>query len=471
MTRRELPSINPMPPDEIISAVTGGEPVNSHALAASIYRIARELHEPTTTTSHENNSSSLRIAMVIPYNPLYEVGGLEIGTRKLAEGLQKIGHHVEIISRGKYDDKNLVGEHQTAEGISVYGVGSGIEDIVPYLLQRSADFDVVQWMEIFPPVPELANTYNDKAEQQYLSSVLLRSQGVKTFLYTATSGNVKNRGTNNPDWSQTRKNQPLNTLIKSAMIGIDAINADIFKEYEEAGIKTPDVRRSVIPLGVDTEHFSRITKEDQQKIREKLGLPTDKTIIFYVGRFVKRKRPDLLLKIWRDLPEDIINKAHLVFIGGKAGDGQPDSIYHQVMDSIEQHNRQRREKGLNENISCFDLVDHEEMPKYMQAGDAMVFPSEREGLGMVILEAMACGKPVFASDISGIRDVIPNSSVGTRFNPADVDEIRSLMSDFIVSPDKYAVKGVNGHQYVESNWSWQSISQKLSQFYKTFQSP
>lgn len=451
----------------IAEQVINGQPINSYSITGSIYRLARELHR----WPHERKLSTLsskRIALVIPYHPLYEVGGLEIGTRKIAKGLANLGHQVEIISKGQYEDKDLSGEMLTPEGITVHGIGHGVEQIIPYLMKSHDGFDIVQWMEIFPPIPEEPDIYNDKAEQQYLASVVLRSSGVETFLYVATSHNVRYRGTNNKNWSMTRVHQPFNALLSCAITGFNVINPDLISEYYEAGIRIPKERFECIPLGVDTNHFTPVDKQRQQEIRIELGLPLDKKIIFYVGRFVERKRPDLLIKLWEDLPEEVRNKGGLVFIGGKAGDSQPDSIYPKVMDLIHKHNAERKLAGKDCDIFYFDLVPFDEMPKYVQAGDAIFFPSEREGLGMVLLESMACGKPVFTSDIPGIREAIPSSKIGVRFNPNDEDEIKGWMIKFLNSPDDFSAVAQEARNYVVQSWSWYSITQKLDKFYNRF---
>lgn len=192
--------------DYLCNMAASGLRLDRPSLSGPIFSIARGLGQ--SGCPEKKFSSDSRIALIIPYHPLEETGGLEIGTRMIAQGLSQLGHRVEIISRGQYPDHDRSGNIETPEGIMVHGVGKGIEDINQYIFQNLGSNDVFQWMEIFPPVPEEPTNYNDKAEQQYLASVLLRAAGKRTYLYVATSGNVAKRGTNNPDWTGIRKSTP-----------------------------------------------------------------------------------------------------------------------------------------------------------------------------------------------------------------------------------------------------------------------
>lgn len=446
----------------ITEQVINGRQINSKEIVEQIESLIQYFMENPNPPRLFDRISRKRIALIIPYNPLYETGGLEIGTMKFADSLTKLGNHVEIISRGEYANRDLTGTRVSPDGINIHGVGSGIEEIVPYIFKRHADFDVVQWMEIFPPVPEEKHVYNDKAEQQYLASIVLRALGTHTFLYVATSGNVTNRGVNNPNW-RDYKDQRLNQYLRAGIEGFDMINSEISDEYSASSIKIKPEKRTIIPLGVDTDMFKPVTKGEKFRLRGSMGLPKEKTIFICPGRFVKRKRQDFLFSVWQSMQENFKKSAVLLFIGGKAGKDQPDSMYDELTEKIKSY----RNEG-NSDVISVDLVPHEQMVQYIQASDAMIFPSEREGLGMVVLETMACGKPVFASNISGVRDIIKDQNTGTLFEPNDRKQIENCINSFLISPSKYLQKSINARAYVVDNWSWESVCNKLNKFYMRF---
>lgn len=449
----------------ILKKVIDGISIDSPELMKQMEPIIASLKK-RQTLSGEVKKKEKKIALIIPYHPLYEIGGLEIGTRKIAKGLMRLGNDVEIISKGAYPDKDLTGRKVCPEGIFVTGIGSGIEEIIPYVFDRYSEFEIIQWMEIFPPIPEMKTVYNDKAEKQYLSSIILRSLGLKTFLYVATSGNVTNRGVNNKNWGV--KNQRLNEYLELGMNGFNMINSEIIKEYKDANINIKNERYEIIYLGVDTNKFKPVNKEKRNQLRKELKLPRDKIIFICPGRFVRRKKQDLLFGVWQQLPENVKNKTHLLFVGGKAGQGQPDSIYEGLKNKIVSYLDRRDSQGKVADITCVDLVSREVMIKHFQSSDVMLFPSEREGLGMVVLEAMACGKPVFASDISGVREIIKSPIIGTLLQPNDNKELEGCIFSFLNSPGEYTKKALRARAYVVDNWSWESICKKLDIFYNKF---
>ncbi|NMC35440.1 glycosyltransferase family 4 protein [Candidatus Beckwithbacteria bacterium] len=449
--------------EQLVQSIVDGERINSPFVASAIFNLARIQCESFSKETIVRQPP--KVALVIPYHPLYEIGGLEIGTRKLAQGLKVLGHHTEIIAKGIYEHSDQRGTQISPEGIVVHGVGAGIEDIISYLLKRRSDFDIVQWMEVFPPIPETPETYNDKAEQQYLASILLRTLGINTYLSTATSGSITRRGVNQITWQSSKKHQPLNALLNCAMTGYIGANSDIALEYSEAGLTKPQMNFEMVPFGVDDEHFKPCSKKEKQHIRTRLGIPIDKTVILFIGRFVQRKQPDVLINIWKTLPLDIQEKGYLVFIGGGAGQGQPDSIYNEVCIQIDNYNKQRITQGLGVGIHIFNKVPHDQMPTYIQACDSFFFPSTREGLPLVIPEVMACGKPVFASNIPGIREVISDPEIGIMFDPNNPKQIRDYLIDFISNPCKYASFGKTAREHVKRYWNWHSIASKLSNVY------
>lgn len=436
--------------ERVICSVLSGEPINSSINKALIYSLARQRVGSVDPLLPER----AKIALVIPYHPLNEIGGLEIGTMQIARCLRDLGQDVEIISRAVYLDNDLSGVRMTPDGIKVHGVGRGIEDIVPFLLAREKHYDLVQWMEIFPPIPEDPEVYNDKAEQQYLSSVLLRSMGKRVYLYVATSGNVSKRGTNNDLWSKIH--QPFNALLKAGFTGFNYANVEIAGEYEKAGLTIGEKDCQFIPFGVDTDKFRPVSEGEKNQLREELGLPKAKVIFFFLGRFVARKKPDFLLDVWGSLPDEVRQKAHFVLIGGGASSGHPDSIYTRVKEKID--------KSMN--ITNYDLVPHQLMPRYIQACDVLAFPSEREGWPLALMEVMSCGKMVIASDIEGVRDIIDTPEKGILLPVGDFNQWQQQFVSTVLDPERALLLGKNGREAVVSKYGWQAIANAYLSFYR-----
>lgn len=449
-TEGESYFVNYSQTERVIRSIASGEVINSPENKTLIFGLARRMSDFREVALSER----ARIALVIPYHPLYEIGGLEIGTMQISRCLKNMNQEVDIVSKAVYPDKNFSGITLTPDGIKVYGVGKGIEEIVPFLISKASQYDVIQWMEIFPPIPEDPDVYNDKAEQQYLASVLFRSMGKRVYLNVATSGNVSRRGVNNPSWG--RIHQPFNALLRVAFTGLNYSNVEIAEEYKKAGLEINESRRKFIPFGVDTDVFKPVNKEQQLLLREELNLPKDKVIFFFLGRFVARKRPDALLNLWNTLSPEVYQKAHLVFIGGGASFGHPDSIYQKMHELI----------SKSSGLTTFDLVPHELIPKYIQACDVMIFPSEKEGWPLALMEGMSCGKLVFASDIEGVRNIIDSPEKGFLFEPQNLAILKQLITEIALKPEEYLCPRENARREVISKYGWQPIAKEYLSFFR-----
>lgn len=127
--------------------------------------------------------------------------------------------------------------------------------------------------------------------------------------------------------------------------------------------------------------------------RNQLGLPKDKFIISFVGSFIGRKGIDIILKAAERLPE-----VGFVLMGKGTLPNKP------------------------QNILVSNMVAHQDIPKYLNASDAFVFPTKAEGSSNAIAEAMACGLPIITSNIPEVTYQVGKDNA-IFINPTSVDEL------------------------------------------------
>ncbi len=312
----------------------------------------------------------MRIALVIPYNPLEEVGGLELGTALLAADLKKCGHEVTIISKGQSGHIN---------DVPVWGYPDFAQLCHNLITCGNRSFDIVHWLEIFPDLGEV--------ELQGMTSGLLRAIGVKVIMMVATSGNLETRG----------KGYLITPLLKQTMDAYVISNPTQLIEFASCDIRD---NIHIIGFGIDTNVFRPVTKEEKKALRESLGLPLDKVLCLFMGRFVARKRPDFLLRAWQSM-EEVYDRAELVVVG--SGMDQHDSIEENVR-TLADSTKSAHFRGITKTPE-----------QYYQACDMLLLPSEREGQPNVMMEMMACGNPVIGSDIPGLREIIAAGKNGLIF--------------------------------------------------------
>ena len=202
---------------------------------------------------------------------------------------------------------------------------------------------------------------------------------------------------------------------------VEALRAagdDIAQEAVSASA-VPRAQLEYIPLGVDTDFLQ---PGDQRLARRVLGLPSDRMIVLYLGRFSLSEKADLgpLLVAFRDIlrqhPE-----AFLVLAGQEGDEG-----YGTVLRNMAERLDVRAHVRFMGNFPFFAK------PLIYSAADIFVSPADniQETFGLSVLEAMACGLPVVASDWSGYRDLVEHGRTGflipTYWNPEGLDELPGL---------------------------------------------
>ncbi len=168
----------------------------------------------------------------------------------------------------------------------------------------------------------------------------------------------------------------------------ESVKAELVKEFSINPEKC-----IVTPIPPDETFFSTASKSEISNVKQKYKLDADKKYIYFIGNFEPRKNLSTLVKAYSLLPKDIKDEYSLVLAGGR---GWKTESTQKVIDKAIQSGDDVRHIGF---------VDQEDSPVLYQGASLFVMPSLYEGFGMPILEAMASGCPVVASDIPVLREV------------------------------------------------------------------
>jgi D-inositol-3-phosphate glycosyltransferase len=152
---------------------------------------------------------------------------------------------------------------------------------------------------------------------------------------------------------------------------------------------------SVIPCGVDTDMFR---PTDSRAARKSLGLDLDVPVLLFIGRIEPLKGIDVLIRASAQLD----GRFQLLVVGGD----QKDAMRKGELESL------ARDMGIAGKVVFADAVPHEELVRYYNAASICAMPSYYESFGLVALEAMACGVPVIASRVGGLKETVRDGQTG-----------------------------------------------------------
>lgn len=214
-------------------------------------------------------------------------------------------------------------------------------------------------------------------------------------------------------------------------------------------MSAPERRVSVIPLGVDPEEF-RPLDEEGTRVKEKLGLK-GKIAILFVGRLTPVKGVDYLVKAFLRIHRKFPKTCLLI-----RGDGDLKSC---LQDFIRNH-------GLENFVIFLPFYVRRELPLLYAMSDIFVLPSLKEPFGLVLLEAMACGKPVIGTKIGGISDIIKDKENGFLISQSNIEELVEKL-EILVRDEKLRINmGLNGRKMAEKEFDYEVIAKKTLKIYE-----
>jgi D-inositol-3-phosphate glycosyltransferase len=156
---------------------------------------------------------------------------------------------------------------------------------------------------------------------------------------------------------------------------------------------------SVIPCGVDLEHFS---PRPLAQARAEVGLSASEKMILFVGRIQRLKGLEVLVRAFALLGD---LDARLVIVGGQPGNSPESREISRLQHLV-------TKLGIAERTTFVGAVPHERLPLYYSAADVTVMPSSYESFGLVAVESLACGTPVVASRVGGLTSIVRDGETG-----------------------------------------------------------
>lgn len=208
-------------------------------------------------------------------------------------------------------------------------------------------------------------------------------------------------------------------------------------------------RIEVVPPGVDHAFFS---PGDRAGARAAVGLDDRPTLLF-VGRIQPLKGLTVAVEALAQLQR---TDARLVVVGGASGpDGAAEM---QRVRSLVSDLR------LTDRVSFVEPQPHHALSTWYRSADAVLVPSRSESFGLVALEAAACGVPVVASSVGGLRTLVVDGQTGFLVDRRDPAAKAVKVDELLADPEMAAAMGANAVQHA-ANYSWAGTAGRLRRLY------
>ncbi len=367
----------------------------------------------------------MKIALVSPYDFAYP-GGVCNHIANLEEQLTRMGHEVKIIAPAS-KAVSYLGERLIPVGkprpVPVSGSVARIT-LSPWLSSR---IKAVLEREKF----EIAHLHEPLMPM--LCTTVLRLFDTPTVGTFHASGGKPwyNFGTPLGKLILKRWFRKLDYKIAVSKPAMEFVNRYFPDEYD------------IIPNGVDTDHF----RPDVEPLEEYLD---GKLNIIFIGRLEKRKGLDYLLEAYRQVKR-VIPESRLIVVGPG-------------MRLRKKYEKRVARDGI-EDVIFIGFATYDDLPRYYKTADIVCCPATGwESFGIVLIEAMAVGTPVVASDISGYASVLTHDAEGLLVPPKNASKLAEALLS--LADDKAARQQMGQRGIVTAQqYSWESVAKRVLDCY------
>ena len=230
----------------------------------------------------------------------------------------------------------------------------------------------------------------------------------------------------------------------------DAEAASLVSLYEAC----PD-NVSVVSPGVNLETFTSVASRTQ--VREKLKLDPTSHIISFVGRIQPHKGPEVLI---RAIAEMVQHSPHLRpklivnIVGGNSGASAEVERLQELVQWL----------GISDVIRFAPPVKRDELADWYRASDLVCVPSYSESFGLVALEAQACGTPVVASAVGGLRTAVADGISGVLVDGHDPRAWSSVLARLLQEPQRRVLLSLGAIEHA-SHFGWEATARGILDIY------
>lgn len=232
----------------------------------------------------------------------------------------------------------------------------------------------------------------------------------------------------------------------------------VSKSWQDRLLDEYGVTASIVYNGVKPERFrTTLTADRRAELRCSIG-SENRFLYLTIGGIEPRKGSEYLMKAMAKLKAERPEPPLLAVIGGHSFQDYRD-YRDRVLGSLPEMGLE-----LGKDIVLLNTVSQTELVEWLAAADGFVFPSTKEGWGLVIMEAAAAGLPVVASDIDVFREFLVADKHAILTSTGNVDSLASGMARLLDEPETAIRLAQNGHHLV-ADYSWKATAEEHIRIY------
>jgi len=378
----------------------------------------------------------------------YPVGGKSsFGLQPLYFNLSKVqasaGHDVHVIAKRYPGQPNL----EDYAGVTVHRVD------FPFNLQALASLRKL----VDSSAPTIIHTHSTSgyfltaARRTFAAPIVSHVHGTTFSVATPvvlSFGSIRNDYSRWGVTTSYMREKALWSVADRIAAVSTSVQSDLVSRY--------DIEESKIRLvynGVDATLFSPDPAPDFPERKELEG----KRVVLYVGHFGLRKGIPFLIRSMRLVTKEVPNTV-LICIGGVPS-WLPRGDYWSHLNALIEEN------GLGGKVLLLDRKKNEALPAYYSAADVFVLPSYYEAFPKVLIEAMACEKPVVTSNLGGTRDSVEEGVNGILVNYANPAQMAQAIVTILEDEGMAKKMGRAGRERVLRDFTWQAVANRVESIY------
>jgi len=384
-----------------------------------------------------------------------DAGGMNVYVVETAKKMAQAGVSVDIFTRA--NKPNLPETVEIAEGVNVKHLVAGpFEGLSKEELPSQLGALTSAFMNHQKQLP--SNYYSLLHSHYWISGQLgwmvSEATSIPLIHTMHTTAKVKNLNLAAGEKPEPHTRAIGEEQVVQAATGLiantDAEAASLVSLYDAC----PD-RVFVVAPGVDLQTFS--PGDGKAAARNRLNIAPDAIMLTFVGRVQPHKGPDVLLKAAAEM---VMHTPHLraklavVIIGGASGS----------INELEKIKALAKFLKIEDVTHFIEPASREVLPDWYRASDLVCVPSYSESFGLVALEAQACGTPVVATAIGGLRTAVSDGISGSLVDGHDPKAWSAVISRLIMEPQRRLLLGMNAVEHA-SHFGWEGTARKTLDVY------